>query len=249
MEALKLGSNGESVKILQKFLEIEPNGVFGLGTSMALQSYQRKNNLKVTGVVDAELWDHIANRKATAVLPIYRILNTDEDFSDPEEEMSVSVVEETLPTCDDSTALMKLISSAVINRKIKRVVFHCSATTPNATVSAIQKYWKETMKWKSPGYHIIVKADGSWTQLLDFNGISNGVKGLNSDGIHICYIGGIDSSGKTKDTRTEAQKRVLAVAWKAFVEKLPTVTFHGHYEFSSKACPSFNVKNWIAELS
>ena len=60
-------------------------------------------------------------------------------------------------------------------RNIKRLVIHASATPQNATIENIKKYWTDTLKWKSPGYHYIIKPDGSTTQLLDEALVSNGV--------------------------------------------------------------------------
>lgn len=153
------------------------------------------------------------------------------------------------PISKNSEELINLINSAKITRKIKRLIFHCTATSQSATVASIQKYWKEKLGWKSPGYHIIVKPDGSWTQLTDFNAISNGVTGYNSDSINVSYIGGIDAKGKAIDNRTPQQKEIFEIIYYAFKEKLPNITFHGHNEFANKACPSFNVKTWIASLT
>ena len=41
-------------------------------------------------------------------------------------------------------------------REIKYIVVHCSATAHNTKIENIKKYWKETLGWKSPGYHIII---------------------------------------------------------------------------------------------
>ena len=45
-------------------------------------------------------------------------------------------------------------------RKIEYIVIHCTATSPDAKVSGILRYWKEEKGWKSPGYHRIIKANG-----------------------------------------------------------------------------------------
>jgi len=61
-------------------------------------------------------------------------------------------------------------------RTITHIVVHCSATGQDAKVEAIQRYWKEKLGWKSPGYHYIIEADGKETQLLTIAQPSNGVK-------------------------------------------------------------------------
>ncbi|WP_228411401.1 N-acetylmuramoyl-L-alanine amidase [Epilithonimonas vandammei] len=92
-------------------------------------------------------------------------------------------------------------------RNIEYIAVHCTATPQTATVSSIQNYWKNSLKWKMPGYHFIVKPDGEIVQLLDIANVSNGVGGWNSKLINISYIGGVDKNGKPTDNRTEAQKR------------------------------------------
>jgi N-acetylmuramoyl-L-alanine amidase len=134
-------------------------------------------------------------------------------------------------------------------RKIDFIVIHCTATPQNTTVESIKRHWHKVLGWKNPGYHIIITSTGAWSQLLDFNGVSNGVRGHNSDSIHISYIGGIDGRGRPLDTRTEEQKRVLAASYQALSMKLPGVSFHGHYEFAGKACPSFDVHEWIKSIT
>jgi N-acetylmuramoyl-L-alanine amidase len=78
---------------------------------------------------------------------------------------------------------------------------------------------------------------------LDFNFISNGVAGFNSDSINISYIGGIDVKAKAIDNRTPQQKETFKTIYELFKHKLNGVTFHGHNEFSNKACPSYKVKD------
>ena len=53
---LKLGSRGENVKILQEFLNISNDGVFGKGTEAAVMSWQSANHLTVDGIVGSKTW-------------------------------------------------------------------------------------------------------------------------------------------------------------------------------------------------
>lgn len=163
-----------------------------------------------------------------------------EDYSDPEEAIQLVNIPETEPTCKNEMELRNLISNFKFTRSVEEIYIHCTATSPTATVAAIEKYWKEKLHWKSPGYHIIFLADGSWTWLQDFNKPSNGVQGFNAKSIHLSYIGGI-KDGKPFDTRTDEQKRLMRIAVEEF-EKVLKFNLKGHNERSSKACPSFNVQ-------
>lgn len=130
-------------------------------------------------------------------------------------------------------------------RLIKYIAVHCTATAQSATVENIQKYWREHLKWTMPGYHFIIKADGTVVNLLPIEKVSNGVAGFNSKLINVCYVGGIDGAGKPKDNRTPQQKEALLKLLKELKQKFPTAIIQGHKDFPNvkKACPSFDAKN------
>ena len=52
----KLGSRGDVVKILQEFLEIKADGIFGRGTERAVKQYQSDNGLYPDGIVGPSTW-------------------------------------------------------------------------------------------------------------------------------------------------------------------------------------------------
>ncbi len=134
-----------------------------------------------------------------------------------------------------------------MNRKIKFIVLHCTATQPEATVKAIQNYWRETLKWNNPGYHFIIERDGEVIQLQHIDKIANGVAGNNEHAIHISYIGGIDRKGKPIDNRTTPQKDSMFDKVVELTERYPDAKVLGHRDFPGvrKACPSFDVRAWI----
>jgi N-acetylmuramoyl-L-alanine amidase len=130
-------------------------------------------------------------------------------------------------------------------RTITHIVVHCSATGQDAKVEAIQRYWKQNLGWKSPGYHYIIEADGKETQLLTIAQPSNGVKGFNKSIINVCYIGGVNKLGKPIDNRTDAQKKQLYTRLKALKTMFPQAIIQGHKDFPNvaKACPCFDAKS------
>lgn len=136
-------------------------------------------------------------------------------------------------------------------RTIKYIAIHCTATQPNAKIESILKYWRNVKKWKSPGYHYIIEANGHITQLLPDSEISNGVAGFNSVTVNVSYIGGIDQNGKPKDTRTPEQIITLEQTLRSLKKRYPLAKIQGHKDFPNvkKACPSFDVKNWLTTLN
>ncbi len=135
-------------------------------------------------------------------------------------------------------------------REIKFLAVHCTATPQTATVSSIQSYWRNVLKWKMPGYHFIIKPNGEVVQLLDIEKVSNGVKGFNSVSINISYIGGVDAQNKPIDNRTEAQKKALLDLLKKLKKQFPKAIIQGHRDFPGvkKACPSFDAKEEYKNL-
>ena len=76
-------------------------------------------------------------------------------------------------------------------------------------------------------------------------------KGHNSNSIGVCYIGGVDSEMKPKDTMRPIQDLAMVNLLKSLKEKYPKAKIYGHNEFANKACPSFDVQEkygWLNEL-
>lgn len=85
-------------------------------------------------------------------------------------------------------------------REIKYIVCHCTATDQDATVEGIKRFWKKNLGWRNPGYHFLIEKDGTIHNLQPIEKPSNGVRGYNTNSIHVSYIG-----GKLQDDRTDEQ--------------------------------------------
>lgn len=135
-------------------------------------------------------------------------------------------------------------------RTIKYIVLHCTATDPHASVSGILRYWKDNLGWKSPGYHFLIEANGTVHELQPIEKPSNGVAGYNQTSIHISYVGGIDTKGTAKDTRTPEQIDQQVRLLKDLHMKFPSAIIQGHRDFPGvkKECPSFDVRKWLKTI-
>lgn len=124
-------------------------------------------------------------------------------------------------------------------RQIKYIVVHCTATSQNTKVESIQRYWKDVLKWKSPGYHHLIDKKGLIYDLQPIEKPSNGVAGFNSNSIHISYIGGLKT-----DDRTPEQKGAILFLLKKYKKAYPNAIIQGHRDFPNvkKLCPQFNAK-------
>lgn len=137
-------------------------------------------------------------------------------------------------------------------REINYIVVHCTDTVPTATVESILKFWKVKYKWKNPGYHYIVKANGEIVKLLSETIPSNGVLGFNEHCINICYIGGRKKDGTGGALPNHAQEKALFDKIVGLSEKYPKAEIKGHYEFPNqggRTCPNFDVKKWLANYT
>ena len=54
---LKNGSRGRDVKLLQEFLGLAADGIFGKGTEASVKEFQKTNGLTVDGLVGTSTWD------------------------------------------------------------------------------------------------------------------------------------------------------------------------------------------------
>lgn len=151
-------------------------------------------------------------------------------------------------------------------RKINNIVIHCTAGFSNA--EKVQDYFLRPISkggrgWNTGGYHRIIEVDGTIKKMYPFHIITNGVRGHNTNSIHISYVGGVDRNLKAMDTRTPAQTHAIA---ECIVEAIDWIRQNGqdithnlgvvgHRDFSKdnnangvidsweriKECPSFDV--------
>ena len=142
-------------------------------------------------------------------------------------------------------------------KTIDSIIIHCSATRAGQDLRAkdIDRIHKQR-GFSQIGYNYVIDLDGM---------VENG-RPLSIDGAHcntnkhsvgICYIGGLDASGKPADTRTIAQKTSLRELVAKLCKEYDIVEVLGHRDTSSdldgsgevepaeyiKACPCFDVRS------
>lgn len=150
-------------------------------------------------------------------------------------------------------------------KTIDTIIIHCSATKEGVDIKAadIDRMHK-AQGWKMIGYNYVVDLDGTIEEgrPLTISGAHCNSKDgqgstYNTHSIGICYIGGLDSEGKIKDTRTPEQKASLINLINELCSKYQIVELMGHRDTSPdfnnngeiesfewiKACPCFDVKS------
>ena len=104
-------------------------------------------------------------------------------------------------------------------RTITLIIIHCSAVRPNQQSSA---------KDITLGAHCV---------------------NHNRYSVGICYEGGLDTEGKPKDTRTEAQKTAIRQLIQRLKKTYPLAVIVGHRDLNPlKACPCFNAVSEYRDL-
>lgn len=128
-------------------------------------------------------------------------------------------------------------------RNIDQIIIHCSATPAGHEVSVAEiDAWHRAAGYTRIGYHYVIHLDGTISAGRPEEEIGAHCRGHNAHSIGICYIGGCDTDMRPADTRTPQQRRALAGLIDRLRSRYPNASVHGHCEFSSKACPCFDVR-------
>lgn len=134
---------------------------------------------------------------------------------------------------------------------IKNITIHCAATREGQAISPVTVNKWGIKRFGQPSYHYIIGLDGEFIKPLGNDQRGAHVARNNTGNIGICYVGGLDKTGKkAKDTRTTAQKRAMRSIIRTLQErhKLGNQDVRGHRDWPgvAKDCPSFDVAAWLA---
>lgn len=136
------------------------------------------------------------------------------------------------------------------NLPIKALTVHCSATPPDVYVDAkVIDRWHRAKGWLKIGYHFVIKRDGVVEEGRPITEVGAHVEGHNQGNLGICLAGGTDKSGKPEANFTDDQYHSLALLLQSLKKQFPEAEILGHRDWPNvhKACPSFDVREWIKE--
>lgn len=128
-------------------------------------------------------------------------------------------------------------------RCVDEIIVHCSATPEGRDVGVddIRRWHVDGRGWRDVGYHFVVRLDGRIEPGRDLRLAGAHCTGHNARSVGVCYVGGVDSQMKPKDTRTSAQRTALRMLVARLRREFPGARVAGHRDFAAKACPSFDV--------
>ena len=130
----------------------------------------------------------------------------------------------------------------------KYLTIHCAATPEGRANTAADVSRWDVERFGQVSYHWVVELDGNKVRTLPDSQRGAHVARANTGNIGVCYIGGCDKAMKPKDTRTPAQRQALRELVLDYRKKYPNIIVRGHNEWPGvkKACPSFDVSEWLA---
>jgi len=134
-------------------------------------------------------------------------------------------------------------------RQVTDLIFvHCSATKPSMDIDVKEiDRWHRERGFLKVGYHFVIKRDGTKEIGRDLMEAGAHVKTYNHRSIGICLVGGVAEIDINvwEDNFKPEQYATLYNLIVDLKEKFPEAKVLGHNEVSSKACPSFNVQEWL----
>lgn len=128
------------------------------------------------------------------------------------------------------------------SRSVDRVFVHCSASDHphHDNIATIRKWHVQDNGWSDVGYHYFIRKDGMLEEGRPLDRTPAAQRGHNTGTIAICL------HGLHEDAFTEAQfDRLRALCIEINNAYNGKVTFHGHREVASKACPVFDYKSML----
>lgn len=134
-------------------------------------------------------------------------------------------------------------------RKITEIIVHCTATREGKDYSVNQvREWHKARGFSDIGYHYLIHLNGGLEEGRNLSIAGAHCVGHNTNSIGVCYVGGLDSEGNPKDTRTREQKIALKTLLTSLRIAFPDAEIHGHCDFAAKACPCFDATEEYREL-
>jgi N-acetylmuramoyl-L-alanine amidase len=135
---------------------------------------------------------------------------------------------------------------------VKFIAVHCSATSPKQDVGAVDiDRWHRMRGFIKIGYHYVIKRDGTVEVGRPITEVGAHIEDFNHCSIGICMVGGVDASKamKPENNFTPEQFTALTKVLTQAKKDFPNAVIQGHRDFPkvAKACPSFDVKAWVAD--
>ena len=127
-------------------------------------------------------------------------------------------------------------------KRTEMLILHCTATKEGKPFSRddVDKMHK-AKGWSCVGYNWYIDIDGKIWEARGTDAVGAHCSKYNYISCGICYCGGLDKNGKSKNTLTDEQKQSLFELVEYLLNKynLTISDVYGHRTFANKDCPCF----------
>lgn len=131
-------------------------------------------------------------------------------------------------------------------RKIDLLIIHCAATTPTMDIGLKEiDRWHRQKGYLKIGYHYVIRRDGTIENGRPITEAGAHAINYNAASIGICLVGGLNAAGKAECNFTEKQWQSLNKLVADIEHTYKGIKIIGHNEVANKACPCFNVQQWL----
>ncbi|MGB1215522.1 MAG: N-acetylmuramoyl-L-alanine amidase [Pikeienuella sp.] len=140
-------------------------------------------------------------------------------------------------------------------RPINEIIVHCTATRPewwksrttNQKVAEVRK-WHLDRGWSDIGYHFLIDRNGNVAKGRPVSREGAHVRGHNKGTIGVSLFGGHGSSETDdfSDNFTPEQDAALLTLLDDLKAKYGISRITGHNQYAAKACPGFDVPDWLS---
>lgn len=139
-------------------------------------------------------------------------------------------------------------------RRVDTIFVHCAATDPGWYIDQpIERARDEIDRWhrargfRKIGYHYLIDRRGTVIAGRRESKIGAHARGYNRRSIAICLLGGKGSHERDQFEQnfTQAQDRAARELIRDIEDRHPIERVRGHNEVAAKACPGFQVKEWL----
>jgi N-acetylmuramoyl-L-alanine amidase len=135
---------------------------------------------------------------------------------------------------------------------VRYIVVHCAATPPSLDIGAREiDRWHRERGFFSIGYHGVIRRNGTLEDGRPLDTPGAHARGFNSVSLGVCLVGGVDKGGPEGQPQfnfTPEQMFMLRIVLDEWKAKWPDAEIVGHRDLDAgKACPSFDVKKWVAD--
>lgn len=134
---------------------------------------------------------------------------------------------------------------------VEYLVVHCAATPADMDIGREEiRKWHLQRGFADIGYHYVIRRDGTEEVGRPENVPGAHASGYNLHSLAVCLVGGLKKgTTKAENNFTPAQFERLWERLRIWQQRYPGAMVLGHRDLPgvNKACPSFDVREWMKE--